>query len=76
MTVLTVRVKPSAKQQQVTRLDDGSWLLHLKAAPKDGKANAELIELLAKEFGVAKVKVHIKSGATARTKRVEIDDDA
>ncbi len=27
MTVLTVRVKPNAKQQQVTRLDDGSWLL-------------------------------------------------
>ncbi len=48
---------------------------HLKAAPQDGKANAELIDLLAKEFGVAKAKVRIKSGATARTKRVEIDDD-
>jgi uncharacterized protein len=74
MTVLTVRVKPNARQAKATRLGDGSWLLHLKAPPQDGKANAELIALLAQEFGVAKAQVRIRSGQTARTKRVEIDD--
>ena len=74
MTVLTVRVKPNAKHTKATRLEDGSWLLHLKAPPQDGKANAELIALLAQEFGVAQAQVRIRSGQTARTKRVEIDD--
>ncbi len=74
MTVVTVRVKPSARQQQATRLDDGSWLLHLKAPPQDGKANQELIALLAQALGVSKAQVRIKSGHTARTKRVEIDE--
>ncbi|MBD2107097.1 DUF167 domain-containing protein [Nodosilinea sp. FACHB-13] len=73
MTVLTVRVKPSTKQQKATHLDNGSWLLHLKAPPQDGKANQELIVLLAQALGIPKTQVHIKSGHTARIKRVEID---
>ncbi|MBW4485118.1 MAG: DUF167 domain-containing protein [Tildeniella torsiva UHER 1998/13D] len=74
MTVLTVRVKPNSRQQKATRLDDGSWLLHLKDPPQDGKANQELITLLAQTLGIPKAQVHIKSGHTARTKRVEIDE--
>ncbi len=74
MTTLTVRVKPNAPVQKAARLDDGSWLLHLKAPPQNGKANAELVALLANELGVTKAQVRIKSGQTARTKRVEIDD--
>ncbi|MBD1917245.1 MULTISPECIES: DUF167 domain-containing protein [Cyanophyceae] len=73
MTVLTVRVKPNAKQQKAICLDDGSWLLHLKAPPQDGKASLELIVLLAQALGIPKTQVHIKSGHTARIKRVEID---
>lgn len=73
MSLLTVRVKPNARQQKATRLEDGSWLLHLKAPPQDGKANLELIALLAQALGVTKAQVRIKSGQTARIKRVEID---
>lgn len=71
--MLRVRVKPNAKVQRATRLDDGSWLLHLKAPPQDGKANQELVALLAQELGVTKAQARIKSGQTARTKRIEID---
>lgn len=73
MTVLTVQVKPNARQQKAICLDDGSWLLHLKAPPQDGKANQELVALLAKALGISKTQVHIKSGHTARIKRVEIN---
>ncbi|MBD2111708.1 MULTISPECIES: DUF167 domain-containing protein [Cyanophyceae] len=73
MTVLTVRVKPNAKQQKAVHLDDGSWLLHLKAPPQDGRANQELIVLLAQGLDIPKTQVHIRSGHTARIKRVEID---
>ena len=31
---------------------DGTWLARIKSAPVDGNANAELIGLIAKHFGV------------------------
>ena len=54
------------------RREDGSWLAQLKSPPVDGKANAELIALLAREFGCAKSAVEIATGAGARVKRVRI----
>lgn len=71
-TVLTVTVKPNAKQQAIVIEDDGSLSVRLKSSPMEGKANQELIELLARRFGVPKSHVSIKSGATARTKRVVV----
>ncbi|MGC1392932.1 MAG: DUF167 domain-containing protein [Coleofasciculaceae cyanobacterium] len=47
--------------------------IHLKSPPVDGKANKELIELLAKKFDVSKSQIRIKSGLSARNKLVEID---
>ena len=38
------------------------------------QANAELIALVAKEFGCAKSAVTIKTGAGSKLKRVEIQD--
>ncbi|MBI3440146.1 MAG: DUF167 domain-containing protein [Proteobacteria bacterium] len=45
----------------------------VRAAPEDGKANAALEALLAKALGVAKSKVKVARGATARLKAVEIE---
>lgn len=73
MTVLQVNVKPNSKTQAIEILDDGSLVIRLKSSPIDGKANAELIALLAKQFAVPKASVHIKSGQTSRRKLVEID---
>ena len=53
---------------------DGTWLAQLKSPPVDGKANAELIALVAKHFGLRKAQVSIKSGAGARMKLIVIDD--
>ena len=70
--LLLVKVKPNARQTSLQRQADGSWLAQLKSPPVDGKANAELIALVAREFGCAKSAVGITSGAGARTKRVRI----
>lgn len=48
--------------------------VRVRAAPEDGKANAALEALLAKTLGIAKSKVRVARGATARLKSVEIDD--
>ena len=53
--------------------------VHLKArvraAPQDGKANAALLALLAKELGVAKSALAIVGGDKARLKTVRASGD-
>ncbi|ELS30442.1 MULTISPECIES: DUF167 domain-containing protein [Pseudanabaena] len=71
----TVKVKPNSKKQAIVEQIDGSLLVHLKSPPIDGKANQELVELLAKEFGVSKSKITIQSGLSGRYKLVNIDND-
>ncbi|WP_347272391.1 DUF167 domain-containing protein [Leptolyngbya sp. FACHB-36] len=51
---------------------DGSWTVHLKSLPVDGKANQELIQLLAKQFNVPKSRIRIKTGTASKTKLVEL----
>ena len=45
------------------------------APPEDGKANAALIDLLARALEVRKSDVRIASGATSRLKTIEIEGD-
>ncbi|MFB2897161.1 DUF167 domain-containing protein [Aerosakkonemataceae cyanobacterium BLCC-F50] len=71
-----VKVKPNSKQQNIQEEADGSLIVHLKSPPVDGKANEELIKLLAQKFNVSKSQITIKSGLSSRTKLVEIDTDS
>jgi len=75
MTVLLVKVKPNARQSALTPPDQAGepWLAQLKAPPVDGKANEELVSLVARHFGCARGAVRIKTGAGARIKRVDLD---
>ncbi len=69
---LQVKVKPGARSSALQAQDDGCWLATLRAPPVDGKANAELIGLVARHFGCRKSQVSIKSGAAGRIKLVHI----
>ncbi len=71
--ILSVRVKPGARASRLEELGDGSWTAHLKAPPVDGRANAELIALLAMHFDCPRSSVIIKSGAASRMKQVRIN---
>lgn len=73
MKKLSVKVKPNSKQQKIEVGDDGGLTIRLKSPPVEGKANAELIKLLAKIYGVRKSQVQIKSGVAAKIKQIEID---
>ncbi len=74
MRSLHVQVKPNARESSLTARDDGTWLAKLKSPPIDGKANAELIALVAATFGVPKSRVSSARGAGSRLKRVDIAD--
>lgn len=51
---------------------DGVLTVYLRAKPHDGEANAALVRVLAKYFGVGKTRVVIVSGAKGRKKVVEV----
>ncbi len=74
MKKLQVKVKPNARESSLESQEDGSWLAQLKSPPVDGKANKELIALIATHFSLRKAQVRIKVGTTGRFKLVEIDD--
>jgi uncharacterized protein YggU (UPF0235/DUF167 family) len=74
MPILQIKAKPNARTSTLTRQDDGTWLAQLKSPPVDGKANAELIALVAREFGCCKSAVSVKSGAGSKYKRVVVPD--
>lgn len=71
---LQVRVKPNAKTSSLVEGPEGVWQAQLKSPPVDGKANKELIALIAKQFGCPKSAVTIRSGASGRLKLVRISD--
>lgn len=74
MPILLVKAKPNSRVSALTCQDDGTWLAQLKAPPVDGKANAELIALVAQAFGCAKSAITIKTGAGSKLKRVVVPD--
>ena len=72
-TIIQVRVKPGARQSVLSQVEDGTWLAHVKSPPIEGKANDELIALVARHFGCRRSAVSIRSGASGRTKLVRIE---
>ncbi len=77
---LRVRLTPKASRDAVGRLErlaDGTEVLivHVRAAPSEGAANAALTRLLADVLDVAKSKVDLVSGHTARVKTLKISGD-
>ena len=74
MKTISVKVKPNARVSEIEALPDGTYHARLKSPPVEGKANKELMALVAKHFGRHKSQVSVKSGATSRLKRIQIDD--
>ena len=73
MAIIQVKVKPRSGVSLLTLEESGVWIAQLKSPPVDGKANEELLALVARRFGCRKSAVSIKSGASARTKLVHIE---
>jgi uncharacterized protein (TIGR00251 family) len=72
MKTLQIKVKPNARESSLIQNPDGTWEARLKSPPVDGKANRELIELVAEHMGCGKGQVEIRSGASGRLKLVRV----
>lgn len=70
-----IRVKVTARSgrsEVAGTLADGTLKVRIAAAPEKGRANAELIEVLARHFQVPEGSIEIVSGQTAPLKLVRI----
>lgn len=73
--ILTVKVRPNARQNAVISWEDAATMvIDIKAPAREGKANRELIKFLAQHFGVAKSLVDIRRGQGGRVKHIAIPD--
>jgi uncharacterized protein (TIGR00251 family) len=70
--LITVRVVPRSGRSGLAGTRDGAVLVRLNAAPVDGAANAELIEVIAGALGVPRRAVAIATGLKSRRKTVHV----
>jgi uncharacterized protein len=71
---IQVKVKPNARISSLEESEgNGLWRARVKSPPTDGKANEELVALIAERFDCPRSAVSIRSGASGRMKLVQIE---
>jgi uncharacterized protein (TIGR00251 family) len=71
--VIAVRAIPRAGRSGIAGTRAGALLVRLAAAPVDGAANAELIDVLARALKIPRRRLSVISGERARDKRVLLE---
>ena len=66
-------MQPRARTNEIVGRHGDALRVRLTAPPVDGAANEALVELLAATFGIPRRAVTIVTGASSRTKVVELD---
>jgi uncharacterized protein (TIGR00251 family) len=72
---ISIKVKANAKENKVEETGNRQFLVRVKAPAKEGKANKEVIEVLAEHFKVPKSCVTIITGLKSNRKIVSIESD-
>jgi uncharacterized protein (TIGR00251 family) len=67
-TQLTVRAQPGARRRGVLGLWNGQLKIGLESPPEGGRANGELIGILAELLGLKRAEVQLVRGARSRSK--------
>jgi hypothetical protein len=79
MKTITVKLTPGAKCNEIQGWEEDLFgektlKVSVTAIPEKGRANKALVEILSKEWGVAKSKIRITRGIKSRVKILEIDE--
>jgi len=70
--ILRVKVQPRAAREGVDRIHNGVLKVRVNAAPVDGRANAALAQLIAREFAVPRARVALLQGSASAEKQLRI----
>ncbi len=71
--VLNIKVEPRSSRSGIVGHYGNALKVRLTSPPVEGRANKELIEVLAKEFGINKRDVEIVSGKNSKNKIVRLN---
>ena len=69
---ISITVQPNARSVAITKIGESEFRAAVREPARDGKANRELIELLARHFGIAKSAIKIIRGHSSRRKIIEL----
>ena len=69
---IDILVQPRASRAKIGPMHDGRLKIAVTAPPVDGEANAAVVELVAKQLGIARGSVEIVAGASSRRKTLRI----
>jgi uncharacterized protein (TIGR00251 family) len=69
---LRLRVSPGAGRATVVGRYGDSWKVRVTAPPERGRANADVVELIADTVGMLRPDVRLVAGASSRDKVVEL----
>ncbi|OOY19862.1 hypothetical protein BMI91_08895 [Thioclava sediminum] len=69
---IALRVTPKASRNEIRESEEG-LRAYVTVVPENGKANAAVVKLLAKALGVAKSRLTLIRGETARDKVFRLD---
>lgn len=75
MQLITIFVKPNSKRIYVKQIDPLTFEVAITSKPEKGKANKEIIEILADYFQIRKNKIQIIKGHKSRKKIVQIENN-
>ena len=70
---LNVKVQPRSQHQDITQIGADAYKVRVLAPPSKGKANKEVIKIIADHFGLPPSLVQIVRGRTSRDKVVAIE---
>jgi len=71
---LNIKVHPRASQQKVQKTGEREYSVRVLSPPSEGKANKEVIAVLASYFRLPPSRVKILRGKKSRNKIVVIED--
>ncbi|MSO54679.1 MAG: YggU family protein [Rhodospirillales bacterium] len=76
--LVRIDVRPKAARNRWLGISPGgaAFKVQIAAQPERGKANAELVSFLAELWGVAKSRLDVVRGETARSKTILVQGDA
>jgi uncharacterized protein (TIGR00251 family) len=73
MIQIGLQARPGARTEKVELKPDGTLLARVRAPARDGRANAAILEVVARQLGLRPRQVRLVRGQQSRQKVIEID---
>lgn len=72
---IDVRVQPRSKKPGVEKTGENSYKIRVASPPSEGRANEEVIKLLARHLGLPPSRLRIVRGGASRQKLIRIEGE-